>query len=505
MPRKGRGAAATTTGPTTATHETNGQAAASPVTDEQIAGQQQSNGAASKEIEDLSALRLQLAKETEARQAAERQVAAVEQRLSLLNQADSHILVAEQLARERHAVLVTATETLKAAKKDYDSAVIELRKRVGDRLEGRPSLFDVQEVASARGPVETKPVAATTTPTKKTPVVATPSPAAADHKPNPEARTDTVAPKRGRGRPPKATPTTEQPAATDAAPVTGAAVEVAKADGAVDDDKETGPIPAVPPVAAGWWMSASLGAVSVPGDKAGELMSLPPALVSALADGGVMNVSAAVEWMETGAPIKGVGPTGKTRLSEILKRWQATQGGDTQPGAKPTADAATAVNGSHRLCGGCQTRWPLPSTVTTCPKCNEQEMIFTVGFAGEPNADKDGDIVGGVDVIEFAVPSDGKDKGADDYKFAVLIATDAAGKCVAGYEVYYRGDVGDAVYPNVKHPRNDRKEALQHGLWLLRRAVLGFIPDGPTMKRWDEAAVAALGVEPKAAFSSAAV
>lgn len=435
--------------------ETQGAAVpATPPTPQQAPGA--AAGAPLGDLDELSQLRQRLAEETQLRITAERGKTAAENRLTMLVEADADILAAERTARQMEEELERASEVQKKAKKAYDAAVDDLRKKVRDRMEGRPSLFDAKETAAARG---------------------VPQPSAGD-----------VAT--------AAAPTNGKPKKTkEPAPATGGATAASAttASDAVEDDKQTTPVPKDTEAPDDWWLNTSLGSVSVKGDQPGEMLSLPPAMVKACGDAGVTSVAQAKDALDNGQTIKGVGDTGKKKLRAIIEKWIAaeSEGGNDPKPAKAGPDAAT-----HRLCGSCQHRWELPTAVVVCPQCSDAEYLFDVGFHGNKNADEDGDLVASQEVLPFKVPASAAMAGMDQYQFRVILAPDGDGQFVPGFEIAFDDDVSESYYPNVAHAKLSREAAIEQGLWLLREAVRGLLPKQEQQTAWDAAAVEAIGRQP---------
>lgn len=462
------------TAPSTETAQNNGAAPApaapaaetpGPVTDETIAQSEGDLKAAGAELDELAALRLKLDQEHQLRLQAERQQHATEDKLSRMVESQAHILVAERVARQAEEELDEATKVQKEKKKKLDAAVADLRQRVRDALDGQMNLFTPKEIGdNVAGAMGAKPTA----PKKAT--------------------SKTTAP------PPKPTGDSAAPApVVPAGDATAAAASSVPAD-ALDDEKgSTDDLPPAQAAPLEWWLKAGLNSVSVPGENAGEMQSLPPAMVKACGDAGIHSVADAKAALDSNTAIKGVGAAGRKKLSGIIEKWIAAESkGESNP---PPAQAATD-GATHRLCASCNHRWELPSAVDACPQCQESEYIFDVGFYSNPNADEDGDLVAQQDVLPFTVAANGSMAGMDQYQFRVIVAPDGEGKFVGGYEIAFDDSVAESYYPNVRDSRLTRDQAIEQGLWMLQQAVRGILPKKDQQDAWDTAATTALGRNP---------
>lgn len=440
------------------------------VTDDTIAASEADVKGGQAVVDELVRLREQLERETQLRIAAENQTKAVEQRLVMLNDADAQILVAEKIVRQKMEALTAATEKQKEAKKEFDASVVELRRRVGDRLEGQMTLFDQAALGGAES-AETAPAAPST---------------------NGKPKSNRPKPARAATPPAPGTP-------VETAPATAVATPSTIPDDAREEDKPPMPTPqAVQQAAEEWYLTTALGSVSVPGKSAGEMLSLPPSMVKALAEGGVTNVAQAREMLTRSIPVKGVSAKGRKQLLDIVEKWTETKGGEaTAPApATPAAKPLHNVTSLQRLCGSCQNRWALPSTVLVCPQCNETQLIYDVGYHNNPNADRDGDLVAAQEIVPFTVPETDKTKGLGEYSFCIIMAPDGSGGFVAGYEIKLLDDVAEHHYPNVTDPHLTKAAAMEHGLHLLNQSVLTVFASREAHEQWLAVASERVGVKP---------
>ena len=150
----------------------------------------------------------------------------------------------------------------------------------------------------------------------------------------------------------------------------------------------------------------------------------------------------------------------------------------------------------QRLCGACQHRWALPSTVKVCPQCNEQRMLYDVGHHNNANADADGDLVASIEVVPFSIAETKETAGLGEYQFRVMLAPDGAGAWVAGYEIGFGPDIAEHHYPNVRDPHLPKQAATEHGLHLLNQAVLGVFPSRAGHEQWLASAVERVKAQP---------
>lgn len=366
----------------------------------------------------------------------------LQSRLSAVSQADQFIIQAELEATKAQDALADADKVRKDCKKKADAALENLRKVVRDRMSGQ-TLFSF-----AAGPVGATDPA----------IPVAPALPAAAAKP---AETPAAAPACGNGDP--------------------------------------------------VW-DARIGSVSVKSADSDEMLSVPAGTVDKLVAAGLTTVRAVwTQYEAKNLKVKGIGDAKMKELIAVLTDWIKTAAPVASIAAVETAEApataapvsteqATREQGepTHRGCGQCSFRWPLPSDVEACPECGEAELVYEIGYFAEPKCDDDGDFVVGIETV--TQKGDGtKWVQLKNYTCSIMVAEGADGLWRNGWEIQHPGFPGDTgVYPSILRglASPDRRTALQLAFGGLAKKMREVLTPTEVFETWLEAAKARFGVEP---------
>lgn len=362
------------------------------------------------------------------------QIKNLESRLSAVSQADQFIVQAELEATRAQDELAEADKVRKECKKRADAALENLRKTVRDRMSGQ-TLFTFE----AKAEPAKKPKSATTE----------------------KATAETV--------PTEPDDLSERPTA----PI-------------VETPADTDPI-----------FGVSLGSISVPGLEPDEMVGIPPGVLETLKAAGLHTVKDLVEKIENGGlKIKGLGPVKVDQLTDVLVKWtngaKPTDAKPAQPAADATPKKREAGEATHCGCGDCGHRWPLPSELDKCPKCG-QDLIYQVGYFGEPGADAEGNLVLDVEQILLRIDQD----PFKEYGFSVQVVKGSDGLYRNGWEILHADADDEGVYPSILlGPATDRDTAVRLGFGGLRDEIASRPDFGAQFNVWEEAAKKRFGCEP---------